>query len=130
MGPSEGVVPAPYYREKARRLVETNKDRYTDLLVEQFACALNNEARETIRAGRMAEICVVLFRMLTRAGKLKAETDDERALLAIITDRFEFPASAPAGNQRIASPFLKGEAYTQDVAAVIQASLFGEEEAA
>lgn len=124
--PSTGVVPAPYYVEQARYFIGGNKDRFPDLLVEQFARALNNEALELDRSGRMAEMCVVLFRMLKRAGKLKAETDDERALLEVISGRFEYPATIPAGNKRIASPFLSGDEYVQDVAVTVQQALFGE----
>lgn len=122
--PSRSVVPSDYYREQARNFIEGNAERYPELLLEQFARALNNESLETANSVRVTEACVVLFRMLQRAGKLKPETDDERAVLKLAQAWLAYPASMPAGSRRIASPFLSGDAYDDDVADVVRRSLF------
>lgn len=120
--PTSGVVPSEHYLAEARRLVETNvRLGYTDLLIEQFASAMNNEALEIGRAGWLHEFALVSLRMLRDAGKLKARTDDERALLAWIEQQPRFQGSAP--NRRLAwvdVPPDSREAYAERVAANAQ----------
>jgi hypothetical protein len=84
----------------ARYLVESNKDRYPELLIEQLAQANHENSEACARATFAEEMVRVALRMLKRAGKLKATTDDERAAVELAGYMIDLPAA----NRRLLHP--------------------------
>lgn len=104
--------------DKARYLVEGNRERYPELLIEQLASAMREEAKAIGVAEHSRLMAVVALRMLHRAGKLKPTTDDERASIRLC--EMELERQAP--NRRLGHPLL--ENYVDAVAEAGQRTLF------
>jgi hypothetical protein len=111
-------MPDDTWQQQARYLVNGNRERYPELLVEQLASAMRAEAKAMSVAEYSRLMAVVALRMLHRAGKLKPTTDDERAALKLC----EFEMGLPAANRRIGHPLL--EDYVGAVAEAGQRTLF------
>lgn len=73
------MIAGPYYEQKARELVEANKDRYPDLLIYQLASAMNDAAAATTAAYRMRVLAAVCLRLAERAG-VKPQGDEIEAV--------------------------------------------------
>lgn len=66
------------YRDRARELVEGNKDRHPELLIEQLGSAMAGEAQAVDAAYRMRCLAGVCLRMLERAN-VKPQGDEQIA---------------------------------------------------
>jgi hypothetical protein len=77
-------------------------------------------------AGWSRECALVALRMLKRAGRLKATTDDERKVIEW-AERDPW-LHTPGANRRLGSPFT--EHYAESADANAQAALFDDEAAA
>jgi hypothetical protein len=72
------MSPSQTYRAKARELVEANKDRYPELLIEQLGGAMEREAQAVDAGYRMRCLAGVCLRMLQRAD-VKPQGDEQIA---------------------------------------------------
>lgn len=106
------------FEARARYLVESNRERYPDLLVEQMATAMRESAGATSRCVFAEEMVVVALRMLKRAGNLKPTTDDERVAVRLCS----YLIDVPAANRRLLHP--DQPEYVDAVVALAQETLF------
>lgn len=68
MTPKSPVLLHQSYRDRARELVEGNKDRYPEVLIEQLGGAMEREAQAVDAGYRMRCLVGVCLRMLERAN--------------------------------------------------------------
>ena len=62
------LVPSEQYRKRARELVDANADNFRDLLVEQFAYAMQEAAEAVAAECRMRYLAAVCLRLAERAN--------------------------------------------------------------